>query len=429
MLFTENILVALAGLKSNIMRSLLTMLGIIIGIASVIAIMTVGNSITLMVNSTMQDLGANNLQVGVMQKSTDEEVSEDGMNYGSGYVREMKDDDLISQEMITSFAKEYHDDLKYILMNEEVGTGGKVTRNGKNANVKVVGYNSDYIEFNNKDMVAGRKFLNQDYRDGRRVCMVSDKLVERVFKGDENAALGQMLEVTMNGVYLDYYIVGVYKYVNEQFSFGSTDNPTTEVMIPLKTAKIENHTVNKGTSFFMLVTSINTDNNTFATTVRDYFNVSFYAKNDAYEVAVISMASMMDQMNSMINMIQVALSVIAGISLVVGGIGVMNIMLVSITERTKEIGTRKALGATNGSIRLQFITESVVICIIGGIIGILLGIALGTVAVKLMGYNAVVSVSSIIIAVAFSMAIGIFFGYYPANKAARLNPIDALRYE
>ena len=134
-------------------------------------------------------------------------------------------------------------------------------------------------------------------------------------------------------------------------------------------------------------------------------------------------------MNTMINMIQLALSVIAGISLVVGGIGVMNIMLVSITERTKEIGTRKALGATNSSIRLQFITESVVICVIGGIIGIILGIGLGTVAVKLMGYEAAVSIESIIIAVGFSMAIGVFFGYYPANKAAKLNPIDALRYE
>ena len=138
---------------------------------------------------------------------------------------------------------------------------------------------------------------------------------------------------------------------------------------------------------------------------------------------------MMNQMNTMIGAIQLALSVIAGISLVVGGIGVMNIMLVSITERTKEIGTRKALGATNGSIRLQFITESVVICLIGGIIGIIFGIVLGTVAVKLMGYEASVSLSSIVIAVGFSMAIGIFFGYYPANKAAKLNPIDALRYE
>lgn len=429
MLFTENILVALAGLKANIMRSLLTMLGIIIGIASVIAIMTVGNSITIMVNTTMQDLGANNLEMGIMAKAQDEETTDSGMNFGSGYIRDMTDDDLITQDMLDSFKQEYKDDLKYMLISENVGDSGKVMNGSKDANVKIVGYNKDYMDFTDLDMVEGRTFLNQDYSGGKKVCMVSDKLVERIFDGNAKKAIGKDIEITANGTYYTYYIVGVYEYVQEQFSFGSSDNPTTNVYIPLETARQANHTQHKGYSYLTLVTSINTDNDTFANTVRDYFNVNYYAKNDTYEVTVISMASMMDSMNTMINMIQLALSVIAGISLVVGGIGVMNIMLVSITERTKEIGTRKALGATNGSIRLQFITESVVICIIGGIIGIILGILLGTFAVKLMGYEAAVSIQSIIIAVAFSMAIGIFFGYYPANKAAKLNPIDALRYE
>ena len=119
----------------------------------------------------------------------------------------------------------------------------------------------------------------------------------------------------------------------------------------------------------------------------------------------------------------------AGISLLVGGIGVMNIMLVSITERTREIGTRKALGATNGSIRLQFIMESVVICLLGGAIGIILGLTLGSIATKMLGYAAKASVASIVFSVVFSIFIGVFFGYYPANKAAKLNPIEALRYE
>ncbi|QFJ53797.1 ABC transporter permease [Pseudobutyrivibrio xylanivorans] len=435
MLFTENVLVALAGLKANIMRSLLTMLGIIIGIASVIAIMTVGNSITLIVNSTMQDMGANNLQMGVMQKSQDEETDDSGMSYGSGYIRDMTDEDLITKDMLKAFKEEYSDDIKYILLSEGVGNSGygaptaKVTEGSKSANVQIIGYNKSYMEFNNKEVLAGREFLNQDYIEGKKVCMVSDKMVERLYKGDFDKALGHEIEITQGNEYYTYYVVGVYKYVADSFSFGASDNPTTEVMIPLEAARIENHTQNKGYNFLMLVTSVNTDNNEFATTVRDYFNSHYYARNDAYEIAVISMASMMDQMNTMIGMIQLALSVIAGISLVVGGIGVMNIMLVSITERTKEIGTRKALGAKNSSIRLQFITESVVICVIGGIIGICFGIALGMVAVKLMGYEAVISASSIVIAVGFSMAIGIFFGYYPANKAAKLNPIDALRYE
>jgi putative ABC transport system permease protein len=131
----------------------------------------------------------------------------------------------------------------------------------------------------------------------------------------------------------------------------------------------------------------------------------------------------------MISTITLAISVIAAIALVVGGIGVMNIMLVSITERTREIGTRKALGATNGSIRVQFIVEAMIICLIGGIIGVIVGLIGGQFAAKILGYPASPSISGIIISLIFSMATGLFFGYYPANKAAKMNPIDALRYE
>lgn len=130
-----------------------------------------------------------------------------------------------------------------------------------------------------------------------------------------------------------------------------------------------------------------------------------------------------------LNILKLILSIIAGISLVVGGIGVMNIMLVSVTERTREIGIRKALGAPNSAIRTQFIVESSIICIIGGIIGVILGVVLGNVGGLIIKTNASPSILAIIIAVIFSMAIGIFFGYYPANKASKLDPIEALRYE
>ena len=138
---------------------------------------------------------------------------------------------------------------------------------------------------------------------------------------------------------------------------------------------------------------------------------------------------MISTFTDMMDTVSLAIAAIAAISLLVGGIGVMNIMLVSITERTKEIGTRKALGAPNNSIRLQFITESVVICLIGGIIGVAIGLAGGITISYLLGFYALPSISSIIIALVFSMFIGIVFGYAPANKAAKLNPIDALRYE
>ena len=167
----------------------------------------------------------------------------------------------------------------------------------------------------------------------------------------------------------------------------------------------------------------------FADRSTEYINRSFYRDNKYVKIESQNMDSMIGQMTATLGTMKMAVSVIAAISLLVGGIGVMNIMLVSVTERTREIGTRKALGATNGSIRVQFIVESVIICLIGGVLGILAGLGLGAAGANLLGYAAAPSAGVIFIAVAFSMAIGVFFGYYPANKAARLDPIEALRYE
>lgn len=158
-------------------------------------------------------------------------------------------------------------------------------------------------------------------------------------------------------------------------------------------------------------------------------NHRWYGSNESFEINAMSMESVIESMTEMLSTVSLAIAAIAGISLLVGGIGVMNIMLVSITERTREIGTRKALGAANGSIRLQFIMEAVVICLIGGAIGILLGIGIAAAVTSLMGYAVSPSVPGILLSVSFSVFIGVFFGYYPANKAAKMNPIEALRYE
>ena len=166
----------------------------------------------------------------------------------------------------------------------------------------------------------------------------------------------------------------------------------------------------------------------FAEQIEAFFT-PYYMANDDYEISTSTLESMTESMNEMIQTVSIAISFIAGISLLVGGIGVMNIMLVSITERTREIGTRKAIGAKNSSIRLQFIIEAVILCLVGGCLGILLGFILGAIAASLLGYAASVPVTAIVVAVLFSMVIGVFFGYYPANKAAKLDPIEALRYE
>ena len=160
-----------------------------------------------------------------------------------------------------------------------------------------------------------------------------------------------------------------------------------------------------------------------------FFNDRQYANNDKFKVRSQTFESQLNQVTQIMSTIQLAIGGIAAISLLVGGIGVMNILLVSVTERTREIGIRKALGATYRDIRGQFITESVIICIIGGIFGILLGSLVGYLVSLVLKAPTLPSIPAILIAVGFSMAIGIFFGYYPASKAAKLNPIDALRYE
>jgi putative ABC transport system permease protein len=166
----------------------------------------------------------------------------------------------------------------------------------------------------------------------------------------------------------------------------------------------------------------------FATEVGLFFE-KYYSQNDDYTVSASSMESLVETVTEAIDNVSLAVAAVAAIALVVGGIGVMNIMIVSITERTREIGIRKAIGATNGDIRWQFIIEAAVICLVGGVFGILLGVAGGITGAILLGFTPVISVFMIAAATIFSTFIGIFFGYYPANKAAKMNPIDALRYE
>ena len=436
MLLAENIRLALNGLRSNMMRTLLTMLGIIIGISSVIAIMTVSNSVTADISESMQEMGANNLTLFLAQKSDEEDETEDfgfggmfGMSFGDGGKREMRQTDLISDDMLDGLREAYPEDVAYLAVSLDGGSGTAIANDNakKEASVDIKAFNPDGMINEHLEMVAGRDFIDQDYVDGRRTCIVSDYLVEKLFKSNKEA-LGEKLEVEVNGNYYDYYIVGIYKYNNDTFQsmYGVSDVSTT-MYIPYLTGKVMTH-ADDGYKQVTLVTTAGADVDKVIEHVDSYFN-GYYASNDAYYVSINSLKSMLDELNTMLKSVSIALSVIAGISLLVGGIGVMNIMLVSITERTREIGTRKALGATNTSIRLQFITESIVICTIGGIIGIGVGILMGMGANKLMDTATAISANSIIIAVGFSMVIGIFFGYYPANKAAKLNPIDALRYE
>ncbi len=420
----ENIRLAWEGVRANKMRALLTMLGIIIGIGSVIAILTVGNALSGSITDSMSSLGATNITVMLQQRQDDY-----NMNPMMGVMlASPEEEDLFTDDMIAALKERFPNAISGVSVSESLGSGQ--AKDGRDyANVSVTGVNSDYLDVNNVTMVRGRSFLDKDLDGYRNVAIVSDKLVNNLFRGDPKAALGQEVVVHLQNEIVSFAIIGVYQYEQNMmnFSMASEKDISTALYIPVTTAKKLGNG-DDGYQNFTICASNSVDSQAFAAQAADFLN-RYYNKNDDYQVMALSMETMLDQMNSMMDTVSIALSVIAGISLLVGGIGVMNIMLVSVTERTREIGTRKAIGATNSNIRVQFVVESTIICLIGGMLGVVFGGILGYIGTSLLGVASGPTLSSIALAVGFSMAIGIFFGYYPANKAAKLDPIEALRYE
>ncbi len=428
-LAVENIRLAIASLTANKMRAVLTMLGIIIGIAAVIAIMTLGNAVTNSINDSMQSLGANNVNVGLSQRSQEQEVDEDGAAYGTVDTAShaLEEDDCFTRDMISALCERYPDEISAISVSESAGTG-QVEDGDLYANITLTGVSGGFFAANDITMLSGRQFNAGELEEGHPVAMVSDKLVNNLFGGSNAAALGKTITAQVGDKYGTYTIVGVYEYQqNMMMGLGSTEKDTrTNLYVPLQ--QTQTLTGNDNYSSFAIVVKDGVDSDRFAAQVKQFLNV-YYQDNPYFEVSAFSMESLVSAFSGMLDTVTMAITVIAGIALLVGGIGVMNIMLVSITERTREIGTRKALGASNNSIRFQFIVEAIILCLLGGAIGIVLGIIAGMAGAKILGYPAAPSVSSIIFSLVFSMAIGVFFGYYPANKAAKMNPIDALRYE
>ncbi|MEF2562119.1 MAG: ABC transporter permease [Negativibacillus sp.] len=417
----ENILLAISGLRANKMRALLTMLGIIIGIGSVIGIVMVGDSMTNSMTSSLQEMGANTVQISLQERETEN---------GTSYSVYMDEEDYINDEMIEAFLQDYGDVVESVSLQEAMGTG-RVTEGHRYANVSISGVNSGYQNANHLTMLGGRFIGDKDNKGVKNVAVVSDRLVNNMFGHGQNP-LGKEIKVNCGKEQYTFTIIGVYKYEQNAMmammgAAASDADITTDLFIPIQTEWKLTGTV-EGYYYINVMTKQGTDSRALAQDFQDYFN-RFYTRNQDFQIMAISLDSVIDQYASMMGTVQVAIAVIAAISLLVGGIGVMNIMLVSVTERTREIGTRKALGAKNSAIRMQFIVESVIICLIGGIIGIIFGMLLGYAGASLLGFPAHPSVDAIVIAVCFSMAIGVFFGYYPANKAAKLDPIEALRYE
>ena len=415
----DNIRMAFTSLWANKMRALLTMLGIIIGIGSVIAIVTVGDSLSGSLTDSLQGFGVNNITVSLQQKSESD----------SGGVRmftmaQPSEEDRITDAMLEEYTAAYAGSIQSVSLESGLGMG--TMGSGENtASVQVTGVNGDYADANGLELLCGRFIKDSDGE--RQLAVVSDLACQTLFGRADASVLGESFQVTVGQKLLTFYVAGVYEYDDSGYFSMTGEDPVTGMYIPLAAAQKLGET-GEGYQDFTVVAAAGTDTAAFLEETEAFFS-SFYTRNESWTVTATSMESLIEEMTSMLDTVKLAISAIAAISLLVGGIGVMNIMLVSITERTREIGTRKALGARRGDIRLQFITEAVVICLVGGALGVALGVALGSVGTSLLGYAAKPSLSAILVAVGFSMAIGVFFGYYPANKAAKLDPIEALRYE
>ena len=439
-MFWENIKEAITSISSNKMRSLLTMLGIIIGISSVIIITTIGGSIQSTLTATMNSLGGNMVQAYVEAR-----YPENDEDWATWEQPDMTDSDYVTQDMIDGLIEKYPDEVTGVAAQNYLGSGTiKDDADSKNyANVNIDGITPEYLEYMKLEMHAGRNLTKADNQGKKRVCLIADTMAERYFAGKD--PIGETLSVaTTDGGIFDFVVVGVYVYNQALFGKVDTSIPekdrVTELMIPFQTCFKLQGVDRTGYDYFNLMIDPLADVNQATTDVLSYFD-EIYANNKNFHVSAYNMASDLGMINTVLNVITIAVSGIAAISLIVGGVGVMNIMLVSITERTREIGVRMALGAKRRTIRMQFVIEAIMLCLIGGIIigvgiGALLGKAAGFVIQNMYSQYAnyiIMSVhpsaTAILLSLFFSMLTGVFFGYYPANKASKMEVIDALRYE
>ena len=402
---SESLLTALDSLRSNKLRAALTMLGVIIGVAAVIALLSIGNGVSASINQEINAIGTNLILI-----STDRDNSD-------GY-----------PTLTLADVAALSDSLRVPDVTEVAATAGgnfAVTAGGNSTRTSVEGVTANYFRVNNLDeFAAGDTLTDNDVATQARVAVIGDQVAQDLFP--DSFPVGQSVKI--NGA--SYEVVGVL--VSSGSAFSNTDGT---VYVPISTAQarlVTNRTRQGEKSVDSIVAqAVSADRNEAAleqitAVLREEHGVA-YADEDDFRL--FSQSDLLDTAGQITGMLTAFLGAIAGISLLVGGIGIMNIMLVSVTERTREIGIRKAVGALRRDILTQFLLESVVLSLIGGIVGIILGWAIATVAGRLIDLEAPLALGTVLLATGFASAVGLVFGIYPAWRAAGLRPIEALRYE
>lgn len=403
-MYKESFLMAWASLIANKMRSILTMLGIIIGVAAVIALVSIGNGVKQDIQNSISSLGSNLLMVMPGAPRTP------GVRPSAGSMKSLKVSDY---EAISK--------LDGVKAASPMTNGSYVViYQNKNWTTSVSGVSYNYLDVNNWSMKSGRFLSEKNVQNRERVAVVGKTVVKNLF-GDEDP-VGAEIRVKN----IPFRIIGV---LNSKGSGAMGNDQDDMVIIPYTTAmeRVE------GVDYLRMIYVTGKDENgidRLQSDIENLLRVRHGIKDtNLDDFNIQNMNSIMETMEETTGTLTLFLGAVAAISLVVGGIGIMNIMLVSVTERTREIGVRKALGATYSVIVTQFLIEAVVISLMGGIIGIILGIGSSKLIGMASGMSTVISIPTIVMSFAFSVAIGLVFGIYPARKAAKLNPIDALHYE
>lgn len=404
-MFNESIKMALDGMLGNKLRTLLTLLGIIIGVGAVIAMVSLGFGVKESIKDNISKLGSNTLMV----MSGGRTASGARLASGEGAKLTVEDMEAISKQV---------EDITGI--SATVSRSYQMIYGNQNWTSRVEGTTPSHFGIQNYELSDGRIFGQRDLNSRNRVAVIGKTVATNLFENED--PVGQTIRINK----APFQVIGVLK---EKGQAGGGMNQDDVVFVPLTTAMNRMMGITYVQRITIQAKNENVINDVQAE-VEEVLRMRHKIKDGAYDDFTINnMAAVMETMMSTANTITMLLGCIAAISLLVGGIGIMNIMLVSVTERTQEIGIRKALGATYDNILLQFLIEAMVIGIVGGFFGVVLGVGASYAISFFLDWKTVISVGAIVIAVAFSVGIGLFFGIYPARKAALLDPIDALRYE